>query len=528
MGDYEEGLDDELDVPTYRRLADDGTEPGVAPDTMSGAAAGVPGATGAERADADRGTAADRDDRTDDIDDISLSAEDDPGLFGDRADTDRAAEADAAPAAEAADADADAQTEFIERQAVDDDLPAGPAPHGVADGTGAGPLAGRAEGGRELADAAVSSPGDSATDPDMRRVSAADADDRGAHDRDRDGDIDHDRDRDPARGDGRADDAATTVMPRRDFYREAGRAAPQVIEPHADDTRDRARAYSETDEDLIGRDGGDPTVAAPAVGPGAAGAAGVAGLGATTAMSRHDDRDDDATVAGRAGDPDVDYAATGDSASDADAATAAAATSAPRESGDRDFVAEDAPDTRRGTLDLGLLLLRLGIGALLILQGLATIFQLGGAPGIGALEAAFADNNYAYAGVLAWIIPIVQLTAGGLLVLGAATPLGAALALGITAYLTMFEVATGSTGWNILAEGAEPVRLQLALTAAALALQFTGPGRYAVDVGFGGWVRRPLASSWIFCIIAIAIAVGLWYLTSGQLPFIDTTTGAAA
>ena len=161
------------------------------------------------------------------------------------------------------------------------------------------------------------------------------------------------------------------------------------------------------------------------------------------------------------------------------------------------------------------------------MHGLATFFQFGGAPGLADLEATFADNNYAYAGIIAAVIPTVQIVAGGLLVLGLATPLGAALALAISAFVTMFEVATGNHGWNILAEGAELVRLQLALTVAALALQFTGPGSYGVDFS-RGWARRPLASSWIFCLLAIAAAVGLWYLTSGTLPFVGTTTGASA
>lgn len=44
LGDYEEGLDDDLEVPTYRRLADDGSNPDVAPDSTDGAegAAAVP------------------------------------------------------------------------------------------------------------------------------------------------------------------------------------------------------------------------------------------------------------------------------------------------------------------------------------------------------------------------------------------------------------------------------------------------------------------------------------------------------
>lgn len=424
LGDYEEGLDDDFDVPTYRRIADDGPAADVAPTGNA-----VP----ASKADIADG-----------------------------------------PAPES-----DAATEIIE-----------------LDGTGAGPMAGSADGADETVAAAVSEPTATATS------------DTGA----------------PAE--------ETQVIPRRDIYAAAGRTAPQRIEPLA-----KTDEYREADADFAA-DADQPTQVSPAAtgyddldgdrdrdaantattDPGTLGAVGGAGLGvgaagAAVAASRDDrddydrDRDYDAPVVGTA---------TADDPDDPDF----------RED-HRDHDHDRDLDPRRGTLDFGLLLLRLGVGGMLLMLGLATFFQFGGAPGLGALEATFADNGYQFAGVIAVAIPTIQVIAGGLLVLGLATPLGAALALAISAFLTMFEVAVGDSGWNVLAEGAEPVRLHLALTAASLALQFTGPGRYGIDFS-RGWARRPLASSWIFCILAIAAAIGLWYLTAGQLPFVDTTTGATA
>lgn len=188
---------------------------------------------------------------------------------------------------------------------------------------------------------------------------------------------------------------------------------------------------------------------------------------------------------------------------------------------DRDFVdeyEEDELDVRRGTTNFGLLILRLGVGALLILHGLTTLFGWANSGGVGALEADFANSGFRFASVMGIAIPTVQLIAGALLVLGLATPLGAGLALALSAYLTMFEVATSTTGWNLAGADAAPVQLQLLLTVAALALQFTGPGRIGIDFS-RGWARRPLASSWIFCILGIAAAVVLWYFTSGSWPF---------
>lgn len=428
LGDYEEGLDDDFDVPTYRRIADDGPAADVAP-----AGNAVP----ASKADIADG-----------------------------------------PAPES-----DAATEIIE-----------------LDGTGAGPMAGSADGADETVAAAVSEP--SATDTTYTTAAAEE----------------------------------TQVIPRRDIYAAAGRTAPQRIEPLA-----KTDEYREADADFAA-DADQPTQVSPAAtgyddldgdrdrgaanaattDPGTRGAVGGAGLGvgaagaagAVVAASRDDrddrddydrDRDYDAPVVGTA---------TADDPDDPDFRD-------DHRDHERDL------DPRRGTLDFGLLLLRLGVGGMLLMLGLATFFQFGGAPGIGTLEAQFAANGYNFAGVIAVAIPTVQVIAGGLLVLGLATPLGAALALAISAFLTMFEVAVGDSGWNVLAAGAEPVRLQLALTASALALQFTGPGRYGIDFS-RGWARRPLASSWIFCLLAIAAAVALWYFSAGQLPFVNTTTGVTA
>ena len=188
LGDYEEGLDDDLDVPTYRRLADDGSNPDVAPDSTDGAegAAAVP-------------------------------ASKEPGLFG-------------------SDDDArDAETETLDRPSDLGD----PTPHGVTDGTGAGPMAGSAEGGQSLADAATSSGAAGAAGAGAGAGAAGVA---GA-------------------AAGTPEDEKTQVMPRRDFYAESGRAAPQTIEPGSS-------ARGAADADFAGDP--DATQASPAVGAGGA------------------------------------------------------------------------------------------------------------------------------------------------------------------------------------------------------------------------------------------------------------------
>lgn len=200
-------------------------------------------------------------------------------------------------------------------------------------------------------------------------------------------------------------------------------------------------------------------------------------------------------------------------------ATAATTTAAADDDEDTDFYDDNEPEFRRGTTDFGLLLLRLGLGALLLVHGLTTLLGWGNSGGTTALETQFSQNNFALGPVMATAIPTVQLIAGALLILGLATPLAAALALALSAYLSMFDVATSANGVNIVGQDSSNLQLQLLMTAMALGLQFTGPGRIGIDFG-RGWARRPLASSWIFGILSIAAAIGLWWLTTGTLPFI--------
>ena len=200
-------------------------------------------------------------------------------------------------------------------------------------------------------------------------------------------------------------------------------------------------------------------------------------------------------------------------------ATAATTTAAADDDEDTDFYDDNEPEHRRGTTDFGLLLLRLGLGALLLVHGLTTLLGWGNSGGTTALETQFSQNNFALGPVMATAIPTVQLIAGALLILGLATPLAAALALALSAYLSMFDVATSANGVNIVGQDSSSLQLQLLMTAMALGLQFTGPGRIGIDFG-RGWARRPLASSWIFGILSIAAAIGLWWLTTGTLPFV--------
>ncbi len=174
------------------------------------------------------------------------------------------------------------------------------------------------------------------------------------------------------------------------------------------------------------------------------------------------------------------------------------------------------PDPRRGTIDLGLLIIRLLLGVWLVLASIATFFQLGGNEGLNGLESEYA--GYLAAGPLAIAVPSMQLAAGVFLIFGLITPLFAMLATVVTSFTFLHEIAVGGGGFNVFA-WTDSAMLSLLLLGVSLALQFTGPGLYSFDYG-RSWARRPLLSSWIFVVIAIAAGVALWWFGAGANPFV--------
>lgn len=164
------------------------------------------------------------------------------------------------------------------------------------------------------------------------------------------------------------------------------------------------------------------------------------------------------------------------------------------------------PPIGRGTIDVGLLILRLVLGGVLILTSLAVLFQLGGNAGLAGLEDELASYNYPH--LLAIALPSMGLGAGVFLVLGLLTPVASMVAVAATGFTAINEVMTSESTSDIFAW--EPsVWLAIALAGMALAVQFTGPGLFGIDFS-RSWTRRPMASSWICAAFGIAAAVLLW------------------
>jgi putative oxidoreductase len=171
---------------------------------------------------------------------------------------------------------------------------------------------------------------------------------------------------------------------------------------------------------------------------------------------------------------------------------------------------------RRGTQDLGLMILRIGFGALLIAHGLQKMFGWWGGTGIGGFRESIEGMGYQHAGILTYVAAGGQIAAGVLLVLGLFTPLAAAGAL---AYLLNGLLAAISAQENpglafFLPDGQV---FQLTLIVVAVAIILSGPGRYGFDAG-RGWARRPFIGSFVALLLGIGAGVAVWILLNGANP----------
>lgn len=172
---------------------------------------------------------------------------------------------------------------------------------------------------------------------------------------------------------------------------------------------------------------------------------------------------------------------------------------------------------RRGTQDLGLLLLRVVIGALFIGHGLQKAFGWWGGQGLDGFKTALADAGYQHAGVLTYAGAGTQILVGVLLVLGLFTPLAAAGALAYLVNSLMTVVAAQRQDGYLAVFGPDGFENLLLLIAAVAAVILVGPGRYGFDGG-RGWARRPFVGSVIALLLGIGAGVAAWAFLHGHNP----------
>ena len=174
----------------------------------------------------------------------------------------------------------------------------------------------------------------------------------------------------------------------------------------------------------------------------------------------------------------------------------------------------DTRPTRRplawnGGTDIGLLLLRLGVGGVVFAHGAQKVFGLWGGTGIAGFATNLEGLGYQQATTLSWLTGVTELVAGAFLVLGLLTPLAAAAVLAIMINAVLLKLGNGFfvTG----PKGSDAIELSLVLGLGAACLVLTGPGRIALDNG-RAWHRRPASWGVLALVIGVAAAVLVYVL----------------
>jgi len=156
-------------------------------------------------------------------------------------------------------------------------------------------------------------------------------------------------------------------------------------------------------------------------------------------------------------------------------------------------------------LDVGLLILRIGIGAAMLQAGLIKAFDFSSA--VHFME----SGGWRLPTFAAFLVTAAE-TAGGIgLLLGLLTPLAACAV--IAAMIDAWAVNVSAAAfWS------EPFNVPFLLAVGAAALLFTGAGRYSVDARILGRTRFNVRVAVGLLVLAIAASLLTWILLNGANP----------
>ncbi|WP_459957183.1 DoxX family protein [Nocardia sp. IFM 10818] len=175
-------------------------------------------------------------------------------------------------------------------------------------------------------------------------------------------------------------------------------------------------------------------------------------------------------------------------------------------------------DDRRGTLDLGLLLLRLVIGGTFIYHGLQKLTGWFHGPGLEGTKNMMENGGWDQPSVAASLLIVGELGGGILVVLGLATPLAAGALLAVILDAWMWKQGM-VPGFQYNAATETGVELDSILVGITAALILTGPGRLSFDRN-RGWSARPFIGSFAAMVAAIAAAVATYIVLHGGNPLV--------
>jgi len=148
-------------------------------------------------------------------------------------------------------------------------------------------------------------------------------------------------------------------------------------------------------------------------------------------------------------------------------------------------------------MDLGLLIIRIVLGAFVAAHGIQKLTHLWGGGGLDASAAEFRADGFRGGRVTAVLAGGTQVAAGLAMIGGLLTPAASAGILGVMATATGVKLRAGF--WS--QDGG--FEYPLFLAALAVATAWTGPGRYSLDRLAG------LTGSWTAAVSAAATVLGI-------------------
>ncbi len=156
-------------------------------------------------------------------------------------------------------------------------------------------------------------------------------------------------------------------------------------------------------------------------------------------------------------------------------------------------------DRKKGSIrmDIGLLIVRLVLGAFVALHGIQKATYLWGGGGLEASSAEFRADGFAGGKVTAFIAAGTQIFAGVALVAGLLTPLASAGVIAVMSIATMVKIRHGF--WS--QDGG--YEYPLFLTALGVAVAWTGPGAISLDAALG------LSDLWVAGVSIAATLAGI-------------------
>ena len=164
-----------------------------------------------------------------------------------------------------------------------------------------------------------------------------------------------------------------------------------------------------------------------------------------------------------------------------------------------------ARSTTLSLTDIGLLILRIGVGATILQAGLIKAFDF------GATVSFMESGGWRLPTFAAFMVTASETLGGIGLLLGALTPLAACAV--IAAMIDAWAVnVSGGAFWS------QPFNVPFLLAIGATALLFVGAGAYSVDARLFGKTTWSPRIAFGLLILAIAAAILTWIVLNGTNP----------